>query len=797
MSKFFFDRRLINAFTMFVVTVLSLSLLLYVGYGEGKRTYEQIQIEKLIAQGKLVQSSIEKFLRDGLPLKQYPGFATLAAPIVDSQEEVDAIAVHDQSGRQLFVVVDKSKPVLPPPSSAITRVRKDIEIDYGDTHYQVVVPLRTRFETVGAIVIMSKTDFVARRLRTDFLPLLFVAAGLAATFAIAIAFAAPYLRRTRVPWLQVGYGVTFMMMAGVVVFTLIVLYFDGVKGKIQTSAYTFSQRLNDIFAFDLNINDFDGLDKVFRDYRRLNAEVTEAALIVDSHVEIATDNSKIHKTWVTNPRDYEFKVDLSQPNQTGRVRVAVTVPRHIVLERVVRSVKNFAALFIASAFLAGLFLQVALSLQAERSLNVSPSDPGSVPGDSALVILKPIFFLAVFLDSMTYSFLPKFMQDAAVASGMSLGFAAVPFTAYYLLFALSLIPAGNIADRYGPTPVIVTGLMLAGASVLGLAMPVGIMEMVGLRALSGAGQGMVLIGVQNYILAVASPEKKTQGTAIIVLGFQGGMLSGMAIGSLLVNFLHPPGVFTIAGVVGAAATLYTLALLPRLAERKQVVTGMRAAARRLVADLKTVVTNGDFLKTIFLIGIPAKAILTGVITFALPLILIKQEYRSEDIGQVVMLYGLAVVVSTGLVSRLVDRTHNTESVLFWGAVASGTGLIMVGLTGSYFLDNGLLSTAVVVTGVILVGLAHGCINAPVVTHVGQSALACRVGANPVTTTYRFLERGGHIAGPFVVSQLFLFWGQGPYVIGWIGTATAAMGLLFVARKLTPRLRSTEAETARS
>jgi len=108
MSKLLFDRRLIDAFTMFVVTVLSLSLLLYVGYGEGKRTYEQIQLEKLTAQGSLVQSSIEKFLRDGLPLKQYPGFATLAAPIVDSQEEVDAMAVYDQYGRQLFVVVDKS-----------------------------------------------------------------------------------------------------------------------------------------------------------------------------------------------------------------------------------------------------------------------------------------------------------------------------------------------------------------------------------------------------------------------------------------------------------------------------------------------------------------------------------------------------------------------------------------------------------------------------------------------------------------------------------------------------------------
>src|SRR6202011_6176848 len=210
---------------------------------------------------------------------------------------------------------------------------------------------------------------------------------------------------------------------------------------------------------------------------------------------------------------------------------------------VARSVKNFAALFIASAFLSGLFLQLHEALAGEKSSRSSSGAADARPGgDLALLILKPIFFLAVFLDSLTYSFLPKFMQDAAVASGLSASFAAMPFTAYYLTFAASLIPAGHIADRYGPNVVIVIGLILAGASVFGLAMPIGIVEMIGLRALSGLGQGMLLIGVQNYILAVASPEKKTQGTAIIVLGFQGGMLSGMAIGSLLVSFLQPQGI---------------------------------------------------------------------------------------------------------------------------------------------------------------------------------------------------------------------------------------------------------------
>src|SRR3954462_566438 len=93
-------------------------------------------------------------------------------------------------------------------------------------------------------------------------------------------------------------------------------------------------------------------------------------------------------------------------------------------------------------------------------------------------------------------------------------------------------------------------------------MPLGVLELSGLRALSGIGQGMLFIGIQSYILAVASPEKKTQAAAIIVFGFQGGMISGMAIGSLLVSYLHPEGVFLLSGAIGLATALYTILLVP-------------------------------------------------------------------------------------------------------------------------------------------------------------------------------------------------------------------------------------------
>jgi ABC-type polysaccharide/polyol phosphate export permease len=116
--------------------------------------------------------------------------------------------------------------------------------------------------------------------------------------------------------------------------------------------------------------------------------------------------------------------------------------------------------------------------------------------------------------------------------------------------------------------------------------------------------------------------------------------------------------------------------------------------------------------------------------------------------------------------------------------------------GSPLVGDGWLGSAAVIVGVIFVGLAHGFINAPVVTHVAHSALAKKIGANSVTTTYRFVERIGHVAGPALVAQLFLIWGQSPQILTGIGIVTASLAFLFLVRSSPPRAEAIGPEVAR-
>ena len=78
----------------------------------------------------------------------------------------------------------------------------------------------------------------------------------------------------------------------------------------------------------------------------------------------------------------------------------------------------------------------------------------------------------------------------------------------------------------------------------------------------------------------------------------------------------------------------------------------------------------------------------------------------------------------------------------------------------------------------------------------SSELAKQIGANSVTTTYRFVERIGHVAGPVLVAQLFLIWGQSPQILTGIGIGTVVLGFLFLVRKPTRPVRALDPEAAR-
>lgn len=770
-------KRLFDAFVMLAVASISTVLLIYVALGEARRNYERFQIEKLIAQGQVVQTALETFVRPGLPAHQFIGFNQLSDPMVKGDPLIDSISFFAASGERTFLSGEGIAEIFPRVTERITINESVVTVRHSGEAFQVVLPVRNRFEQVGHVVLTVPSDKVTERVEMAFKPVMYAGASVSVGFALLVFFFFNGLTpHARSRWVAGSFVASFLIVAAFVVATLVTVYAQGAQARAKSLADSLSQRLDDIVTYNINFDDIVGIIPLFGEYKRLNPDIRSAALIVDGKIRAHADPARRGTLWDHRADDYEYTVKISPDTAVREVLVKVALPRDVVYEQILRSVKNFTALFVASAFFAALFMGLARSL---KQLADSRQEGKWTEHEEQATInlVKPVFFLAVFVEHLSYAFLPPLMKASAASQGLSASWASLPFVAYYLAFAISLYPSGRIERAFGAKNLIIAGLALAGAGLFVMSMGVNFWTTVVARALSGIGQGTLFIGVQAYVLANSSPGRRTQAGGAIVYGFQAGMIAGMAIGSLLVSYVGVEKIFLLGASIAAVTLLYGVIGLPSRTSGTEFSDTMHSAWR----EMATLIRNGVFARTVILVGIPAKAVLTGIVLFAMPLLLSQHGYVREDIGQITMLYAGSVIIASHFASVRADRDNNTAQILFNGSTMTAIGLAMIAAVA--FLDPATaaqMSTLLIMAGVITIGIAHGYINAPIVTHVTNSKISQQVGLTSAAAGYRLLERIGHVAGPILVGQIFAVFGVSWMVLGAIGLGIFILGAIFVS-----------------
>ncbi len=734
---------------------LALGLLLYVAWGDGRRTWAGFVAETMAAQGALVQAPLEAFLREGLPLGQFPGFAGLAEAILAADPGLSGIAATDAAGTDVFVAGAAPPPVAAgPEAQAMARV-----VARRDGALVVALPLRSRYETVGALTLATPLAVVEEPIAGKARDFIAGAVGAALGLAATAAGLGAARRRTAGAIFAAGYG---LVAVGVVV-ALAQLYAEGAERRAQALAETLAQRLAPIYAFGLTLEDVDGLDALFAAYRALNPDILAAGLVAGGVVVAHDDPAALGAVWSPGPGAYDFAAAV--PAAPGAaVLAAVALPSEVVWRAVARSAKNFAALFLAAALVA------AFAFGAARG--------GVDAAATRRARLGPLFFAAVAAESLAAGFLPQLVREAAAAGGWPPSAAPAAFTAYFAAFTAALAAGGVWCARSGPRWCAAVGAALAAAGALGPALAQDFATLAGGRLVSGLGQGLLLIAVQSAALTEAGPGQRARAAVLIVFGFNGGMLTGAAVGALLVTDLGPSGVFAAAAGLAlavAAGACVALAGAPR-------------AARRARRPASSALAEPGFLRALLLIGAPAKAVLTGVAGFAMPLTLADRGWAAEDIGQAIMLYGAGVLAASGPVAAWVDRSGRAETALALGALGSAVALALIGLDAgpqgplARLAPELALGPAQAAIGALLLGLSHGFVNAPVVAFVAARA------ADPASTAarYRVAERSGHVAGPLLIGHLVFLAGDPGRGVAMAGLGVAALAAAFLLAGLGRR-----------
>lgn len=828
-------KNIVLTLPMILIVGLTLLLLVYVGYGEAKRKYLPFQLGKLATQGSILRDAFDAYLQAGLPLKQFSGFATASEALLSSDPSIENIRVTDTHHHTVFanqqaalsaddVRTLRAGRIYQP--SKLRLERPIHSLQESPDSFQVSHTLSNKFGVVGYVVVEASKDALMQYLDHKFY-LVFYVCGLLLVLFTALVVGHEMLQgtnKTRHTLFKTGFIGTFLTMSVVIWIVVFQVYKFGAQSSTKALADSMAQRLSALLELGIDFRDVSGIDQTLQDYKSIHTDISAIALTETGIAISHTEHEMVGTIYTTPKNSLEHVNELPSSNNGNRLlKVAVTIPANIVFNAIKGSAKAFIVLFLACGLISMIFLDAGTAyLQMMTKDHEAEAGQAEAPPDMRFAIglnlIKPAYFLMVFVSALSVSFLPQWISEFARQSGSSLATASLPFTLYYLIFALALIPSGQYAERGDVKKLMGVGFAaeLLGLLILAVSHEYWLLTLG--RVSSGMGQGVFLIGLQSYVTAVTPKDKRSLGHAVKVTGRNAALIAGSAIGALLVAYMDYRTLFAVSSAITVIAMLYLTWLVPSVAELTRHTASARAvpptqstvprhqenAFVTLWHDIQAVSRDGEFLRTLLLIGIIGKISIAGVVMFGVPLMLSTKGFATEDIGLALMLYYISGLVTTELTARVVDGPGVTRRVLTISAVLGGLASIGLGCVGvtqvtaamplpgltliehaAVYGNTLLASTGItnvhvyaVLGCIVLIGISNGLLAAPVMTHINNAEISKRRGMNAVAATYTFMERFGHVIGPAVITKLLALTHQSTLAVALFGALTIVLGLWF-------------------
>ncbi len=744
-----------SIFANLLLMIVSAVLLFGAGLCEAHRTSRQLQIDRLEAAGRVIQSDIERILKAGIPLKLVPGFETMSQPLRESDSSLVRVALVGSDGETLY-----SNPPL-------TTGDDHGAEDQSDDLDAVGLPLRDRFEKAGELVLYTRTSVVTEAVQREFYPLIMVSAMFIVLLPLCI-----YLLQRRYPRRaplirSVIHTLTFVAILVAISISLVRIYKPAIADKTRGLATTLQWRLAAPIELGIPLDALSGIDDLLRHYQKLHPELGVVRVSRDGNVRYHPDKAALDQPPRSYSGYYMYTLRVPSIHPSGQDAVSpgsewivdVGIPKSALYKRLWQALKNLLTLFVALILMLRLFqgLWSSLGLVAASDGEVSAGN-----GDE----IKPFFALLIFMEMLNISFLPQFFSDVSQGGARA---ASILYFVYFAAFALSLVWAGRYAANQNARRLLYIGICLDIVGLLGLAVADNMVVLMIVRTLCGAGQGIAFIGAQTYLLR-RSPER---ASSVIVLGFNVGVICGTALGGLLVLYTGPRAVFLIGAGIGLFNVLYAHKLLSAPA--------VRGATRRRgqLRELQHFVRDRSLLKGLVCVSLPTKAAFAGAILLCVPLLLRAQGYADDEVGQIMIFYALGVLVCNQTLPVFRRWLQRPETMLRLGVIGGNLSL----LAFAWLTDIGFMhpyaKSACLVLSIALLGYFHGFIHAPILDYVVRTKASRLIGEDVVAALYRFLERLGHLMGPVVIGVLISYSASTSNALVYFATGTFVLGVVFV------------------
>lgn len=372
---------------------------------------------------------------------------------------------------------------------------------------------------------------------------------------------------------------------------------------------------------------------------------------------------------------------------------------------------------------------------------------GKYNSTNVLGVMRAPFFLYLFSEDLSRSFLPLFAGSLAVGPidiPVNL-VVSLPIALFMLIVALSQPMLGSWSDRIGRRRAFLAGAVLGTAAHLLSAQSTSLVELLVLRSGAGLAWAISFVAAQGYVIDHTGRDTRTRGLAVFIGIIMAASICGPPIGGLLADGLGPRWTFVVGGVLAAMSAFLAWRDLPPDSKTKKVMqpAGVKGYAAAL--------SNPRFALLLLLAAIPAKVVIIAFVFYLIPLYVASAGYNAAMAGRIIMLYSVMMVLLVPVTTELVERMQRFRKNPHAAFVAGG--LALSGISGLIMLLPLGLGAA---TGlVLLLGVAQALSIAPqsaMVADVSADA-AERIGESAVYGVYRLVERLGNAAGPLIAAFL--------------------------------------------
>lgn len=360
-------------------------------------------------------------------------------------------------------------------------------------------------------------------------------------------------------------------------------------------------------------------------------------------------------------------------------------------------------------------------------------------------LARPIMFGFLFAWALPLSFIPLYARsllDLSADTEYIQFLMAAPIIVEMGFGLFATLLAGRLSDSYGWKLPVLTGIFISIFANMSSALTGTIAEFIIARGFVGFGYGLAWMGLQSMVVISSPPSSRGHNMSNLIAGLYAGLISGAAVGAMLMQHLGGALTFKIAAVLNCAPFIVALLIVRGYKTIKPTVVHAKKQS-----GIIQLLLSRDFGLMLLTVTIPFSIVQVGLLNFSLPLYLDSKGAEPSSAGRMLMLYGLFSIYIGPLMGRFSDKSSYKK---YW-MVAAGF-ISAIGFFG-FIVFDGKLAAVLAVTCLAVSACLLGGAQTSYMLAMNQVQ---QYSAVKSISIMRISDKIGQMIGPLLVAALFSF-----------------------------------------